>query len=101
MEAAFLQEFEQRNPVDASRFHGDGGDAAGAQPVRQHLEIPSERSKSPHRLLVPIVWDSYVMEFAVDVDPRGVGMHRLDLPVPPLSPARLVRWITLRHRRLL
>jgi hypothetical protein len=39
LKATPFEQFEQRHPVDARRLHGDGVDAADAQPIGQRLEV--------------------------------------------------------------
>ena len=43
LESAGLQDLEHRDPIDAGRFHGDGLDAATDQPLRQPVQVCSER----------------------------------------------------------
>src|SRR5437762_713666 len=49
-----LQDLKQWNPVDTRGFHCDRVDAALLQPVRQGVEIFSERGKRSYRFSIPI-----------------------------------------------
>src|SRR5262249_60485563 len=47
LEAARGEEFEERNPIDAGRFHRDGLDTASAQPLAGHHAPLGKRSSRP------------------------------------------------------
>ncbi len=78
LQAPRLQEFEQGNPVDAGRFHGDGGDAAVDEPVGQDVEVGSEGAETAYGLRGAIRWDGPPVLGFADVDAGGVGVEDLE-----------------------
>jgi hypothetical protein len=48
LETVGLQDFKNRYPVHACRFHGDGGDTHFRKPLRQTVQIGAEGSESTH-----------------------------------------------------
>jgi hypothetical protein len=78
LHAARFQELKEGNPVDAGRFHRDGGDATVNEPVGQGVEVGGERTETAHGLRVaPRRHGDPVLGFA-DVDARGVGVADLE-----------------------
>lgn len=77
-EAARFEQFVQRDPVHAGRFHGDGVDMAGIEPVGQVVQIGGEAGKFAHRLLVSIRRHGHVVRGAADVDSGCVGVGQAD-----------------------
>ena len=78
LHAPGLQQFEQGNPVDPGRFHGDGGHATVNEPVGQGVEVGGEGAETAHGLgVAPRGHGHPVLGFA-DVDARGVGVADLE-----------------------
>lgn len=74
LEAAVLQNLEERDPVDPGGLHRHGGDGTGLQPVSQGLEILGEGAEVAHRLWVPLCGHRRVMNGGTEVDAGGVGV---------------------------
>jgi hypothetical protein len=49
LQAAGLQQLEERNPVDAGRFHGYGGHATVQKPISQGIEGGGAGAEPAHR----------------------------------------------------
>jgi hypothetical protein len=78
LQASRFQELKEGNPVDASRFHGNGGHATVKEPVGQGVEVDGERAETAHGLgVTPRGHGDPVLGFA-DVDARGVGVADLE-----------------------
>ena len=78
LQATGFQEFEEGNPVDAGRFHGDGDHVTVNEPVGEGVEVGGEGAKTAHGLGIAPWWHSHpVLSFA-DVDARGVGVADLE-----------------------
>ena len=73
-ETARLEQFEQGNPVNAGRFHGDGVDFAGCEPVGNRIEVHRETGKFAHRRVVSIRRHGHKMGRAPNIDTGGVGV---------------------------
>ena len=73
-EAARLQQLEQRDPVHAGGFHGDGIDLARREPIGQGIEVSREAGKLVHRLVVSIRGHGHEVGGASDVDAGGIGV---------------------------
>jgi hypothetical protein len=74
LEAAAFKDLEKRDPVDAGRFHGDGTDVAGFQPIGQGDEIFCKGSEMTDRLITAIDWDSDVEFSGADIDAGRIGI---------------------------
>jgi hypothetical protein len=92
VEGAFFEDLEEGDPVDAGGLHGDGGHAAGGEPVGQGVEVSGEGFELPDVVALRIRAGRYGGEVGVgaDVDARGVGedlrearglTHGLHLPI--------------------
>ena len=53
-EAAGLEDFIERNPIDAGGFHRDTRHPAGGEPVGEAIEIPGERGERSDRCRIAI-----------------------------------------------
>jgi hypothetical protein len=75
VEAAFFEDLEEGDPVDAGRLHGDGRHAAGGEPVRQGVEVGGEGFEFSDVLALGIGagWDGDEVRVGADVDASGVG----------------------------
>lgn len=94
-EASGLQQLEQRDPIDAGRFHGDRLDAALGQPVGQLVEVSGAGAEAADMCgqvdrvagrgrRGRLRGDGDPVDGGMDVDASGV---RIDLV------KRLVRWV--------
>jgi hypothetical protein len=72
--AAGFEALQQGNPVHPRRFHDDGGDPAGCQPVGEPLQVPGQGPKSLHRLRSPIRRHTPPMLVSPHIDAGGMGM---------------------------
>jgi hypothetical protein len=75
LEAAFVQQFEDRDPVNAGRFHDDRFDAALGEPIGKPVEVPGECAKALNRIGCPIRSHRRHVHRGADIDRRRVGMH--------------------------
>jgi hypothetical protein len=75
LEVAFFEDLEEGDPVDAGGLHGDGGHAAGGEPVRQRVEVGGEGFEFSNVLALGIGagWDGDEVRVGADVDAGGVG----------------------------
>ena len=69
LQTALIEDFIQRNPVDASGFHGHRGDTAAFQPIRHLLQIFGEGAKAADWLAIRIVVHGDENLPSADVDP--------------------------------
>jgi hypothetical protein len=100
-EAALLEDFVERDPEDAGRFHRHGLNAAVSEPVGQPLKFGREAAELAHRLGVAIRWDRYEVAILPAIDPRRVRLDALEQR--DRAPRFLAHALTLRvvlHRRL-
>src|SRR3954451_3188078 len=74
--AMLLQQFVDRNPIDAGRFERHGINPTGKQPGNQCLEILGKGRECPHGLGIAIRWDSDDDFVRSNVDTGGIGMNR-------------------------
>ena len=78
LETPRLQERKEWDPIDPSRFHGDGGHATVNEPVGEGVEVDGERAETAHGLgVAPRRHGDPMLGFA-DVDARGVGVADLE-----------------------
>ena len=77
LHATGFQEFEEGNPVDASGFHGDGGDAAVDEPVGQDVEVGGEGAETAYGLGGAIRGHGHPVLGFADVDAGGVRIEDL------------------------
>jgi hypothetical protein len=75
VEAAFFEDLEEGDPVDAGGLHGDGGHAAGGEPVGQGVEVGGEGFELSDVLALGIGagWDRDEVRVGADVDAGGMG----------------------------
>ena len=92
-EVTLLEDLEERDPVDASRLHGDGVDAADVEPVDERVEVRGEALELAHRLIVailghgnPVAGRAYIDACRVEVDPLEELRHSV-----PSVPTILLR----------
>jgi hypothetical protein len=91
-EAARLQQLKQWDPVDAGRFHDDGPDAAGRQPIGQELAAHYGISSIPALLIFK---DGQIAARHVGVRPETTlraEMQKLSERVMSYTEADLVAW---------
>jgi len=72
---AGIEKFENRNPVDAGRFHDDRLDAAFRKPVYQPMEIDREGAKAAYWLRCGICPYGCHMHGCANVDGSRVRVH--------------------------
>src|ERR1700731_1103131 len=68
--ATSVEELENRNPVDAGRFHDNGLDATFLKPVHQLMKVCRESTESPHGLRRTICPDCGHVHGRSNVDGR-------------------------------
>jgi hypothetical protein len=78
LEAAVLEDLEQGDPVDPGRLHGDGGDAAGLEPVGELEERMGEALELPNRVRVAIFRHRDPVAPRPDVDSGCVEVDLLE-----------------------
>ena len=78
LHAPRFQELKKGNPVDASRFHRDGGDSTVNEPVSQGVEVDGERAETAHRLGVAPRGHGNPVLGLPDVEASGVGVADLE-----------------------
>ena len=78
LEAPGLEDLVEGDPVHPGRFHRDGGDAAGREPVGAAMEFGRDGRERPHRGRVPVGGDGDVVLGRPAIDPRGVRVHALE-----------------------
>jgi len=87
-----FEDLEEGGPVDAGGLHGDGGDAAGGEPVGQGVEVGGEGFELPHALAFGVgPWgNGGEVGVGADIDAGGVGVelrerrrltHEVHLPI--------------------
>src|SRR5258705_13916690 len=78
-ESTSLEQFEQRDPVNTSRFHRHGSDATLLQPSGQGLEVTSKSAKLAHRKWIPSFGYCHQVLLGPDINPRSIQVHVLQL----------------------
>ena len=78
VKAMVNEDFEQRDPVDASGFHCDGGDLAVREPLGNGCEVAREGAEDANALDVPILRDSDIHFTVPDIDASGVEVDLLE-----------------------
>jgi hypothetical protein len=73
--AVSLQHLKKWNPVNPSRFHGDGLDLTLLKPVAQGLQIMGEYPEAAHRTLIPIRRHRYPMGAGSHIDSGSIEVH--------------------------
>ena len=71
LESARFEDLEDRNPVHARRFHGDGRDAGLCEPVGESMEIAREAPERADGFLRPIGRHGDDVERCTDVESRS------------------------------
>ena len=74
-----IEKLENRNPVDAGRFHDDGLDAAFRKPVDQPMQIGREGTEAADWLRRTICPDGSHVHGRPDVDGSRVRVHHRHL----------------------
>src|SRR5437016_14642126 len=74
-EPTTLEQFEQRDPVNTSRFHGHGSDATLLQPSGQGLEVSSESTKLAHRNCVTFFGYRHQVSLGPDINTSGIQVR--------------------------
>jgi hypothetical protein len=77
LDPACLQDLVEGDPTDSGRFHRDGVDVTGFEPVGEGLEIARKTLELPDRLPVSIFRDGYPVALAADIDPGSVEVDLL------------------------
>lgn len=70
-----IEKLENRNPVDAGRFHDDRLDAAFRKPVYQPMEVGGEGAEAAYWLRCAIRPHGSHMHGRPNIDGRRVRMH--------------------------
>lgn len=73
VDLALLQDLEQRNPIDAGRFHRHGTDSAVLKPVGQSLQIDGERWEIPGWFRITIYGNRHEHLRCADINPCGMA----------------------------
>ena len=71
---AGLKHLKQRNPVHPCRFHDNGGDATGGQPIGQTREVTRQGAQFLDRLGIAIGGDADPMLLSPHIDAGGMRM---------------------------
>jgi hypothetical protein len=78
LHAACFEELKEGKPVDAGRFHSDGGDATVEEPVSSGVEVGGAGAETAYRLgVAPRGHGAPVLRLA-NVDASGVGVIDLE-----------------------
>jgi hypothetical protein len=78
-----IEKLENRNPVDAGRFHDDGLDAAFSKPVDQPMQIGREGTEAADWLRCAICPHGSHVHSRSDVDGSRVRVHHRHLTTVP------------------
>jgi hypothetical protein len=78
LEAARRQDLVDRNPIDAGRLQGDGGNPALLKPLGEAVQVGRKAVKPAYGIGIPIGPNGDVMGAVADVDARGVGMDHVE-----------------------
>ena len=79
LEAPLFENFIERDPIDAGRFHRYGGDAALLQPISNGLQVDRKRSKLPYRHRVPPFRYGHQVSIRANVDTGSVDVDVLQV----------------------
>ena len=77
VEAAFFEDLEERDPINAGGLHGDGGDTTLGEPVGEGVEVSGEGIEFSHVAAVGIrAWrHSDEVRVGSDVHAGGLGVE--------------------------
>jgi hypothetical protein len=78
VEAARLQNFEDRDPVDAGGFHRHMRHPTRGEPIGEPVQIAGKRGERTDRRRVPIGWNGDEVFGRATVDPGGVRMETFE-----------------------
>ncbi len=70
-----LQDLVEGDPVHARGLHGDRGDPASGEPVREGAQVLREGPEAPDGLGVPVEGHAHVELGGPEVDARGVRLQ--------------------------
>src|SRR6516225_145499 len=77
-ESAFFQDLEQWNPVNPRGFHRDGADSARLEPVRESVQIRSERGETSDRLGIAIFGHGNIHFRRSHINAGSIGLHHTE-----------------------
>lgn len=80
LESALFEDFENRDPVDACRFHDDCLDPAIGEPVRQPVKVIGKGPERPDRFHVAIRTHGRDVYGGANVDRRRGRMNSAEIP---------------------
>ena len=80
LEPALFEDFEDRNPVNAGRFHDHRLDPAPGEPVRQPMKVIGKGPERPNRFFVAIWTDGRDVYCGADIDRRRGWMDPGQIP---------------------
>jgi hypothetical protein len=99
IKAALIENLKDWDPVDAGGLHRDRTDAAALQPIRQAVQVASERAEAAHRLGISIGRNRRDMHPGAYVDRGGIRVSGGYVPIgtgPLRSGHRTFSWSTER-----
>jgi hypothetical protein len=76
LEAAILQDLEDRDPVNAGRFHDDAGDATNLEPVGQPVQVGGKGPEAAHGFVCPVRSHGRHVHGGPNIDGCGMGMNQ-------------------------
>jgi hypothetical protein len=76
LEATDFENLKDRNPVPAGRLHRDRRDAHGRQPIRQLMEIATERAEGTDRSVIAVARYGDHVKGRAAVDAHSIWMDR-------------------------
>ena len=72
IKAAVIKDFKDGYPVDAGGFHGDGGDAAGREPIGELMEVGGKGGEGTDGLVITVRGNTDPDFGGTDIETGGV-----------------------------
>ena len=85
LKARFFERLEQRNPVDARRFHRHGFNPAAFEPLHQLIQLGGVSAKAAHRGLGPPFGHGHVMDPRAHIDAGRIGIFNGQIGPSPVA----------------